>query len=1000
MKTVTFGPDTVISETYEQAANISDSPGEGSSQAYRMYLKSTLVYGRQRVHVSSLVDSGTSPNLLGYGAFLRLGNRRPVITAYDKANEPKLEGPSGEELSVIGYVELCVKIGSKEYPVKFKLVDNLITGCIIGSNTLKSIGAKLDFAKDCLYVKNECIPLYPADDCFNVMLSAKVTLSPGEQKSVKIKPSKKIGINSTFLFEPAAVGQIDMFHSLVDVNCNSQCSIMVNNTSNKTLTLEKGQAVGVIRPISFDRETINYLRHEELTNLCESIDPSESNEIEETSTERVNTVKHKTDSQTYIKKQLKRKSKQPMKKPTHSKDLTSDIRSDEQIIREQLKFDKSLLTPEQTEDIYNLAIKNRAAFSLRPDDMGCSKSFTYHLELKPEARLHFQPSYKLSDFETGLLKKECQKWERLGIIGKCDESKFLRFMSPALLTAKSDSSARLITDMRLLGMSLKPDRYVFPTVSEMLRRIGGEWEPGKPLYFAKLDLRDSFFQIKLDEESQSLTGFSIGTGQNFFYRRMPQGVHCSPASLARMQYNLFNDISDWVLCYADDTLVFGTSIEQLMERLDIVLGRAGRDGVKYSLSKCVMVADQVEFLGHFIKDGCVMPQKKHLDIIDSIQAPENKEGLRRLLGSVNFLSRFIHAYTDKTRPLYKLLKKESEFIWGDAEEASLQELKTYLKSHHILKLPNPKLPGWYEIYCDGSAEGGGGICFQVHRDQDGSTKRFVVGYASKPFSDADKRLLGPTELELLSLDVVLDHFRDFLFSDKEIKVYSDHQSLKGVLTGKKRVLSSKILRAIERINTFPIEILYIKGKNNQFSDFLSRDAAKNLSVLMKTPKKQMCNTIGEGDETGPRRSLRLKKPTPILNYDTLGGNDRTDISDKMEAGKIQKQFTEQHIPMVEVTWDGSASAEPTANNDAVDEPTLVQNEPLPPPEIRPIMQNEPLPRIEIMPKPDIRPKTVTPQFMKKQSTQKEQSDEPKIQGGTEEISDLRDSSLDVINKKL
>ena len=186
MKTVTFGPDTVISETYEQAANISDSPGEGSSQAYRMYLKSTLVYGRQRVHVSSLVDSGTSPNLLGYGAFLRLGNRRPVITAYDKANEPKLEGPSGEELSVIGYVELCVKIGSKEYPVKFKLVDNLITGCIIGSNTLKSIGAKLDFAKDCLYVKNECIPLYPADDCFNGMLSAKVSLSPGEQKSVNL----------------------------------------------------------------------------------------------------------------------------------------------------------------------------------------------------------------------------------------------------------------------------------------------------------------------------------------------------------------------------------------------------------------------------------------------------------------------------------------------------------------------------------------------------------------------------------------------------------------------------------------------------------------------------------------------------------------------------------------------------------------------------------------------------------------------------------------------
>ena len=148
--------------------------------------------------------------------------------------------------------------------------------------------------------------------------------------------------------------------------------------------------------------------------------------------------------------------------------------------------------------------------------------------------------------------------------------------------------------MRLLGMSIKHDRYTFPTVSEMLRRIGAESSPDEKLYFCKLDLRDSFFQISLDEESQKLTGFSIGTGRTYFYRRLPQGLHVSSAGLARLQYSLYNHL-DFVLTYADDTVIFAKSIDQLLERIDIVLGIASKDGIKYNVSKSVMIADNFKY---------------------------------------------------------------------------------------------------------------------------------------------------------------------------------------------------------------------------------------------------------------------------------------------------------------------------------------------------------------------------------------------------------------------
>ena len=98
-------------------------------------------------------------------------------------------------------------------------------------------------------------------------------------------------------------------------------------------------------------------------------------------------------------------------------------------------------------------------------------------------------------------------------------------MSPALLTAKSDSSSRLITDMRLLGASLKCDKFQTPTIAEILRKIGNLWEPGKKLFFCRLDMKDAFFQIGIREDSQNLLGFSVGSGQNYKYTRLPQGLH-------------------------------------------------------------------------------------------------------------------------------------------------------------------------------------------------------------------------------------------------------------------------------------------------------------------------------------------------------------------------------------------------------------------------------------------------------------------------------------------
>ena len=97
----------------------------------RMYLRSAIRHMRQRVHISLLIDSGSRPSILGYGAYLRLGKRRPHLKKYDPEIHGKLEGPSGEHLEVVGIADLWVKFGDREEWISFKVVNNLLTSATI-----------------------------------------------------------------------------------------------------------------------------------------------------------------------------------------------------------------------------------------------------------------------------------------------------------------------------------------------------------------------------------------------------------------------------------------------------------------------------------------------------------------------------------------------------------------------------------------------------------------------------------------------------------------------------------------------------------------------------------------------------------------------------------------------------------------------------------------------------------------------------------------------------
>ena len=57
-------------------------------------------------------------------------------------------------------------------------------------------------------------------------------------------------------------------------------------------------------------------------------------------------------------------------------------------------------------------------------------------------------------------------------------------------------------------------------------------------------------------------------------------------------------------------------------------------------------------------------------------APTDKRGVERLLGTVNYLGKFIPNLASVTEPIGVLLRKDIEFQWSHQQVKAFQEIKS------------------------------------------------------------------------------------------------------------------------------------------------------------------------------------------------------------------------------------------------------------------------------------------------------------------------------------
>jgi hypothetical protein len=74
-----------------------------------------------------------------------------------------------------------------------------------------------------------------------------------------------------------------------------------------------------------------------------------------------------------------------------------------------------------------------------------------------------------------------------------------------------------------------------------------------------------------------------------------------------------------------------------------------------------------KYLGYIIEVGRgIRMDPNKMKAIKEWQHPKTLKGVRSFLGFANYYRCFIKQYTDITKPLVDLTKKDTPFVWGSA----------------------------------------------------------------------------------------------------------------------------------------------------------------------------------------------------------------------------------------------------------------------------------------------------------------------------------------------
>jgi len=269
------------------------------------------------------------------------------------------------------------------------------------------------------------------------------------------------------------------------------------------------------------------------------------------------------------------------------------------------------------------------------------------------------------------------------------------------------------------------DTYPLPRVDSCLDSLGGA------AYFSSLDLRQGYWQVVMDEQSSLKTAFVTRRGV-FEFNVLPYGLCNAPATFQRLMDLVLSGLT-WTtyLVYLDDVVVFSSTFDDHVLRLQQVFDRLKQANLKLKASNCRLFQRKIKFLGSIVSKEGIAPDPAKVEAVVSWPIPTSLTEIRSFTALAAYYREFVKGFAAIAKPLFELTQKDRPFVWTSRQQNAFEQLKKCLTEAPVLTAPLEC--GQYFLDTDASDTALGAVLQQM---QNGELK--VIAYASRVLTRSER----------------------------------------------------------------------------------------------------------------------------------------------------------------------------------------------------------------------------------------------------------------------
>ena len=449
-------------------------------------------------------------------------------------------------------------------------------------------------------------------------------------------------------------------------------------------------------------------------------------------------------------------------------------------------------------DIFSDTLPKKAA-DLKPFEINVDKA-------KWEQDSNRTPTRPQSSKKMTEIKKHIDDMMNSGIIEKAETP----YYSHPVIVQKTETSFRFCIDYRGLNEATESASWPLPNITQLFDRICAH----KPDTFGVMDLTSGYHQAPLALSARKFTAFLCFAGL-FQFTRLPFGPKRAPSYF---QEQMVSDVLAglvYVICeiYLDDIIIYANGNEEFITRTRQVFERLRIKGVRLKAKKTKLGLPKIEYVGKEISiDGMSMSANRIKAFLD-IPRPKTITDLRKFLGVANYFHQFIANHSTVVHHLHTLIKpklsKYTSLVWTTQGQTAFESLRELISNCPLLHFPDDSSP--IILRTDASDFGIGGVLFQTIEGVENP-----IAFVSKSLTDVQLRW-SVIQKEAYAVFYCCTQL-DYLLRDRRFIIETDHRNL----TYMQKNTNSMVIRWDIAIQELDFTIRFIKGKDNEIADSMSR----------------------------------------------------------------------------------------------------------------------------------------------------------------------------------